>query len=131
MLIAVCVTSVSCSSTQLSGTTARYQGHYTLGSGPAVFVPQTNPSKMFLVLAGDMPKEVYEFLKSQPKHSDVTRESEWSVSAFAEVQGQVIYESDGTARFKASKVFSVGPAKKDYADSWGKWPPPATFEKRD
>lgn len=86
---------------------------------------------MFLVLAGDMPKEVYEFLKSQPKHLDVTRESEWSVSAFAEVQGQVIYESDGTARFKASKVFSVGPAKKDYADSWGKWPPPATFEKRD
>jgi len=115
---------------KLGDATIRHQGHYTLGSGPAVFVPQANPGKMFLVLADDMPKEVSDYLQSQPKHPDLTRESEWSVSAFADVQGQVLFEPDGTARFKATKVFSVGPAVNSYVDAWGKWPPPATFEKR-
>jgi hypothetical protein len=131
LMIAVGTLSLSCSSTQSGGSMVRYQGHYTQGSGPVIFVPQTTPDKKLLCLLGDTPREIIDFLKTQPEHPDVTRESESSVSAFADVLGQVVYAPDGTARFKASKVFSVGPAKKDYSDSWGKWPPPATFEKRD
>lgn len=88
------------------------------------------PGQKFLVWWEDLPSGMYEFLKTQPKHTDVTRESHYAVSAFADVEGVVLYEPDGTARFKALKVFSVEPAKKSYVESWGRWPPPATFEKR-
>ena len=126
----VCVLSMSCSSTKSGNSTVRYRGHYTSGSGPVVFVSETTPQKKFICLRGDTPGEILDYLKSQPEHSDLTRESEWSVSAFADVEGVVLYEPDGTARFKALKVFSVEPAKKSYVESWGRWPPPATYEKR-
>jgi hypothetical protein len=94
------------------------KGHYTLGSGPAIFVSDGTPEKLYIVLADDMPDEVYKYLSSQPKHVDMSRESNESVSAFAEVQGVVLKGSNGYPRLKAMKVSSLKPAKGSYVERW-------------
>lgn len=104
----------------------RYQGHYTLGAASSTFTP-AGSGKRYVVLADDLPENVYREMKLQPSSPDLSSESGSSVSVFAEVEGYTIRDPAGALRFHAVNVLSTGPAKRDYLASLATWPPPAYF----
>jgi hypothetical protein len=129
-LLALSLIAVNLSCATNKSDTIRWIGHYNFGSGPGLFVPDSEPNIQYLLLAGDTPDIVLNFLKTQPRAKDLKRESEWSTSALADVEGSLSHDKNGTARFITTKVFSISEARPSFVESRGKWPPATHFKKQ-
>jgi hypothetical protein len=121
LLIITVFINAACSNADSKDKSHRYQGHYTLAAGGSCFTT-IDQKKRYIVYANDMPNSVYEYLKSQPRHKDIYSESNYSVSAYADVLAKLIYEPSAT-RFHAEKVFLLSKAKPMHIKSRCVWPP--------